>query len=119
MALGAVFIVTGVLPWSDTETYWQGWSDRLLGIGVGAAFLVLAYRPRLELKQDVIIARGIIFSKRIPLIELVDARAGYYGITLSTRDGRTFTPTFVGEKANLSRLLAREIATTRDQGGQP
>jgi hypothetical protein len=106
-AAGALFIVMGVVPWSDTSTFWEGWSARLLSLGIGAFFFVVAYRPRLELKEDVIVARGIVFSKQMPLTELMDARAGYYGLTLSTRDGRRFTPTFVGEKSNLWLLLGR------------
>ena len=123
-ALGGVFVVMGVLPWSDASGYWDGWPTRLWTLGVGVAFFVVAYRPRVELKQDAILARGIIFSKQIPLTELVDARAGYDGITLSTRDGKRFTPTFVGEKSNLWMLLGRrsradDIATALMTAARP
>jgi hypothetical protein len=116
-ACGALFLVMGALPWSDTSSYLEGWPTRLSSLGIGIAFFVVAYRPRLELKGDLIVARGIVFSKQIPLTELIDARPGYYGITLTTRDGRGFTPTFVGEKSNLRLILGRrgradEIATT-------
>jgi hypothetical protein len=122
--LGAWFAVMAVLPWSDTAGFWDGWPVRLGSLGIGAALLLCAHRPRLELRDDVVLARGLVLSKRIPLTELVDARAGYHGIELMTRDGRHFTPTFVGEKSNLYLFLGRrgradDIATTLLTAARP
>lgn len=107
LALAGVFAVQAVVPWSDTSNYLEGWPTRALGLAVAGAFVVVAFRPRITLAGDSIVARGVVFAKTIPLSELADVRVGYYGLTLSTRDGHSFTTTFVGEKSNVARLLGR------------
>lgn len=68
--------------------------------------------PVVRLGEATVYARGLIFHRSIPLIQVVDARAGYSGLTIETKDGRAFEATGVAEKWNISRWLKRH--TTSD-----
>lgn len=107
-AVGLYFLVATVL-------YFDGGADPGFSAGtsvLGAFFTVGPFVPVVRLRAETVYARGLVFHRTIPLIQVIDARAGYSGLTIETNDGRTFEATGIAENWNISRWLNRH--TTSD-----
>jgi hypothetical protein len=76
-------------------------------LALGLVFSLGPFRPCVRLHGDAVFARGVVFSRSIPLRDLEDVVPGYRGLDLVTTAGRTFQVTGVGEKWNITNWLSR------------
>lgn len=114
----AVFMVGGALmPWEDgmmafppdgSGDYRHDMGFRLLLIALAAVLLAWVYRARMDLRQDDVVMRYLLWSRRIPLREIAGVTAGREGLNVETRNGATYgSPMFIGQKAPLASWLHR------------
>ncbi len=104
------FPLVGLYFLVATVAYFDGGADlpfTALGLGLGVALTVGPFRPCVRLGEGLVFARGVVFSRSIPLADLQDVVPGYGGLTFISRDGSTFEATGVGEKWNLTTWLGR------------
>jgi len=116
-----------LLPWNDgtitlppdgSGEYQHDLGYRLLGIALAAVLLTWVYRARMDLRQDDIVMRYMLWSRRVPLSEITNVTAGREGLSVETRGGATYgSPMFIGQKAPIAAWLRRrtqadEIAET-------
>ena len=89
----------------------------LVAIGAaGAAFcLRVATYSSLALRSDALEIRNLFRARVVALATVAAVTPGYYGITIATRDGHSYTA-FAVQKGNLNTWLGRhtradEVAT--------
>ncbi len=82
-------------------------SSTALGLVMGLAFTLGPFRPVVRLEQQDVFARGLVFSRRMPLRDVVEIEGGYGGLNFVTRNGDRFEATGVGEKMNITAWRGR------------
>ena len=93
-----------------TVAYFDGGSDlpfTALSLALGLALTLGPFRPVVRLERQDVYARGLLFSRRMPLRDIVEVAGGYGGLNFTLRDGRSFEATGVGEKMNVTSWLGR------------
>lgn len=118
--LGLNFLGAGV--W-----FFDGGSDlgfTALMVVLGVLMTAWPYRPLVQLRAEEVFARGVLFHRHIPLVDIRRVYGSYDGLVIETQDGASFTATSVGEKTNLaawfgwrgkSDSMADLILDARDQ----
>lgn len=106
--MGLFCLVLAVSPWEDTTSFWDGFETRILGFALGLVLIACGWRPVLKLLDDRVFARGVVFSRTVRLEDLKRVEPGYYGLTLVEDEGKRFTVSFVGEKANYAAWLGKK-----------
>jgi hypothetical protein len=104
------FPAIGLYFLGATVIYFDGGTDlpfTALSAVLGVVLTVGPFRPVVRLQGQTIFARGLVFSRTIPLTDLQDVLPGYGGLNLVTSDGRHFEATGVGEKWNITAWLGR------------
>ncbi len=94
-----------------TIVYFDGGADlpyTALSLILGLALTIGPFRPVVRLEQRDVYARGLVFSRRMPLRDIVQIEGGYGGLNFTLRDGRGFEASGVGEKMNVTSWLGRE-----------
>ena len=99
-----LYLLYGVVVYSD------GWSD--LGTAalitvLGVSMVVGPFTPIVRLDEHTVYARGLVLSRVLPLMDVVDVRPGYWGLSIETADGSVFEATAVGEKWDIAQWLGR------------
>lgn len=113
--VGVAFLVgntVGVLM----DPLWRGtWV--VLSVVMGAALLVLPWRPLLRLHPDAVHVRGLVLSRVIPIEEVALVLPSRDGLTIWWGDGHCTTASFVGELGLLGELvgLGGRAASMTDQ----
>lgn len=104
------FPVIGLYFLFATVAYFDGGSDlpfTALSLALGLALIVGPFRPVVRLERQDVYARGLVFSRRMPLRDIVEVAGGYGGLSFMLRDDRSFEATGVGEKMNITSWLGR------------
>ena len=104
------FPAVGLYFLFSTVAYFDGGADlpgTALGLVLGVTLTVGPFRPLVRLEQQHVYARGVVFSRRMPLRDVVEVEAGYGGLTFVLRDGGRFEATGVGEKMNITSWRGR------------
>lgn len=120
----AAWMVCGaLLPWNNgmmtippdgTGDYRHDIGYRIALVGFAAVCLAWVIRARIELRQDDLVMRYMLRSRRVPLSEITGVRAGREGLSIRTRQGRTYnSPTGIGGKAPLASWLHRRTKADR------
>ncbi|GAA1844969.1 PH domain-containing protein [Asanoa iriomotensis] len=78
----------------------------VFGLAVGLAPMLLALRPAVTLTDTEVEVRNPLRTRRLPLGEVVDAKTGYGGLRIETRDGRAVSAWAV-QKSNLASWSGR------------
>ncbi|HEV7708436.1 MAG TPA: PH domain-containing protein [Asanoa sp.] len=73
----------------------------LFGVALVLAPLVLTLRPAVTLTETDVEVRNPLRTRRVPVAEITDAKTGYGGLRIETRDGRAVTAWAV-QKSNLA-----------------
>ncbi|MEV4533118.1 PH domain-containing protein [Asanoa sp. NPDC049518] len=73
------------------------------GFGLAAVLvpLLFALRPAVTLTGTEVLVRNPLRTRRVPLAEITDAKTGYGGLRIETRDGRAVTAWAV-QKSNVA-----------------
>jgi hypothetical protein len=79
-----------------------------LGLGLAAVLvpLLIAVRPSVTLTDTDVEVRNPLRTRRVPLGEIADAKTGYGGLRIETRDGRAVNAWAV-QKSNLASWSGR------------
>lgn len=99
------FPAVGLYFLFGTVAYFDGGVDvsgTALGLVMGLAFTLGPFRPVVRLEQQDVFARGLVFSRRMPLRDVVEIEGGYGGLNFVMRNGDRFEATGVGEKMNIT-----------------
>ena len=106
--LGVACVAGAVLPWGGAASFWQDLGTRLGLVAVGAFWVCLTYRARMEIREGELVLRYTLTTRLIPLRAIASVSPEQSGLAFTTRDGDTFSsPAFIGEKAPLTRWLGR------------
>lgn len=97
-AVGLYFLFGTVAYFDGGEDLW----GTVLGLVMGLAFTLGPFRPVVRLEQQDVFARGLVFSRRMPLGDVVEIEGGYGGLNFVMRNGDRFEATGVGEKMNIT-----------------
>jgi hypothetical protein len=73
----------------------------LFGVALVLVPLVLTLRPAVTLTETDVEVRNPLRTLRVPVAEITDAKTGYGGLRIETRDGRAVTAWAV-QKSNLA-----------------
>ena len=106
--VGLLFLVLAVLPWEDTTSFSDGLAARIVEFTLGLVLVACGWRPVVKLLDDRVLARGVVFNRTVRLEDLKRVEPGYYGLTLVECDGKRFTVSFVGERANYAAWLGKK-----------
>jgi hypothetical protein len=110
----AAFCLYGASPFGDSmSTEPTGPGTRVMLVALAAAFLLIAFRPRVTLTSGAVHLRGLLTTTVVPLDDLVRADVSYGGLRLERRSGEDAVATYIGEVGLLMRLLKRR---TRGHG---
>lgn len=97
-AVGLYFLFGTVAYFDGGEDLW----GTALGLVMGLALTLGPFRPVVRLEQQDVFARGLVYSRRMPLRDVVEVEGGYGGLNFVMRNGDRFEATGVGEKMNIT-----------------
>lgn len=101
---GILWVLLVVLI-SPTELSWTTLGTTALVLCFfGSIFWILTVRPRVRLTTEAMEVRNFMGSATIPRSEVVEAKAGYLGLEIRTRDGSRFTANAI-QKSNIAVML--------------
>jgi hypothetical protein len=107
--LFSVACAAGALwPWEDLAGYWHDLGTRLALLAVGAFWVCLTYRARMEIRDHGLVLRYTLTTRVIPLHAIASVSPERSRLIFTTRDGGSYnSPAFIGEKAPLLMWLRR------------
>ncbi len=105
LAVMAVVTVIIAVSHGPVSMVWNALLFFAVAVGIGC----YVWRVALEVSADAVIISNPFSTRTVPLSSISAASPGYYGMALTTRDGRTFTAMAV-QKGNLASRRGRRTA---------